>query len=64
MKRQITINFQSSQKRAFDPDAREFVIREPEYGVFGRLCGHVKDGQKKRRIRRAEMHKAKKNNNQ
>ncbi len=52
MKRQITINFQSSQKRAFDPDAREFVILESEYGVFGRLCGQVKDGQEKRRDRR------------
>lgn len=55
------MNFQSSQKRAFDPDAREFVIREPEYGVFGRLCGHVKDGQENRRDRRqAERQYAKK----
>lgn len=46
------MNFQSSQKRAFDPDAHEFVILDPEYSVFGRLCGHIKDGQEKRRDRR------------
>lgn len=55
------MDFQSSQKLVFDPDAREFVIREPEYNVFGPLCGHVKNGREKRRIRRqAERQYAKK----
>lgn len=51
------MNFQSSQKRAFDPDAREFVILKREYDMSDRF----KDGQEKRRDRRqAERQYAKK----